>query len=111
MGDNIRPALYQAEYDADIANRMGEEKEEEYYVAGKYCESGDVLVHDCALPNTKPGDILAMPSTGAYGYTMASNYNRNPRTAVVFCEDGKSRLVVRRETYADMMACELGLED
>ena len=52
-----------------------------------------------------------MPSTGAYGYTMASNYNRNPRPAVVFCEDGKSRLVVKRETYADMMACELGLED
>ena len=110
-GDNIRPALYDAHYEAYIANRPNALREQMVTVVGKYCESGDVLVHDCALPNTKPGDILAMPSTGAYGYTMASNYNRNPRPAVVFCEDGKSRLVVRRETYADMMACELGLED
>ncbi len=111
MGDNIRPALYDAHYEAYLADRPNALREQMVTVVGKYCESGDVLVHDCALPNTKPGDILAMPSTGAYGYTMASNYNRNPRPAVVFCEDGKSRLVVRRETYADMMACELGLED
>ncbi|MGN9066968.1 diaminopimelate decarboxylase [Lactobacillus agilis] len=107
MGDNIRPALYQAKYEAFLAEKPHAINEQIVTVVGKYCESGDVLVRDCPLPNTKPGDILAMPATGAYGYTMASNYNRNPRPAVVFCEDGHSKLVVRRETFEDMLACEV----
>ncbi|MCP0888096.1 diaminopimelate decarboxylase [Ligilactobacillus sp. WILCCON 0076] len=109
MGDNIRPALYQAKYEAYLAERPNALNEQIVTVVGKYCESGDVLVRDCLLPNTHPGDILAIPDTGAYGYTMASNYNRNPRPAVVFCENGSSRLVVRRETFEDMLSCELGL--
>lgn len=71
-------------------------------VVGKYCESGDVLLRDILLPEVKAGDLLAISSTGAYGYSMASNYNRNPRPAVVFVEDGQAKLVARRETYEDM---------
>lgn len=107
MGDNIRPALYQAKYEAFLASRPQALDEQIVTVVGKYCESGDILVKGAALPITHPGDILAIPSTGAYGYTMASNYNRNPRPAVVFCEDGKAQLIIRRETYADMLNCDL----
>lgn len=109
MGDNIRPALYQAKYEALLADRPHAENTQVATVVGKYCESGDILVEDCPLPPTHPGDVLAVPATGAYGYTMASNYNRNPRPAVVFCENGESRLVIRRETYADMLRCEVGI--
>lgn len=104
MGDNIRPALYQANYDAVLANDPNAPTTEVVRVAGKYCESGDVLVWEQALPQTKPGDILAVQATGAYGYAMASNYNRNPRPAVVFVENGAHQLVVARETYADIVA-------
>lgn len=109
MGDNIRPALYHAKYEALLADRPHAENTQVATVVGKYCESGDILVEDCPLPPTHPGDVLAVPATGAYGYTMASNYNRNPRPAVVFCENGESRLVIRRETYADMLRCEVGI--
>lgn len=102
MGDNIRPALYQAEYETVLANDPQAPVAEHVRLAGKYCESGDILVQDAALPKTKPGDILAMLDTGAYGYTMASNYNRNPRPAVVFVKDGQSQLVVKRETVEDL---------
>lgn len=102
MGDNIRPALYQAEYETLLANDPQAPVAEHVRLAGKYCESGDILVQDAALPKTKPGDILAMLDTGAYGYTMASNYNRNPRSAVVFVKDGQSQLVVKRETVEDL---------
>ncbi|MGY3742081.1 diaminopimelate decarboxylase [Leuconostoc inhae] len=104
MGDNIRPALYQANYDAVLANDPNAATQEVVRVAGKYCESGDVLVWQQALPQTKPGDILSVMATGAYGYAMASNYNRNPRPAVVFVENGKHQLVVERETYAHLTA-------
>ena len=107
MGDNIRPALYQAKYEAFLAARPRALDEQIVTVVGKYCESGDILVKDAALPITHPGDILAIPSTGAYGYTMASNYNRNPRPAVVFCENGQAKLVIRRETYADLLNCDV----
>ncbi|WP_281164656.1 diaminopimelate decarboxylase [Liquorilactobacillus sicerae] len=107
MGDNIRPALYQAKYEAFLAAKPRALDEQIVTVVGKYCESGDILVRDAALPNTHPGDVLAIPSTGAYGYTMASNYNRNPRPAVVFCENGQAKLVIRRETYADMLNCDV----
>lgn len=103
MGDNIRPALYEAKYEAVLANNPQAPSDQVVRVAGKYCESGDVLVWEQALPQTKPGDILAVLATGAYGYSMASNYNRNPRPAVVFVEDGQDQLVVERETYADML--------
>ncbi|MDV7757936.1 diaminopimelate decarboxylase [Liquorilactobacillus mali] len=109
MGDNIRPALYQAKYAAILANKPHALKEQIVTVVGKYCESGDILVKDALLPITHPGDTLAVPSTGAYGYTMASNYNRNPRPAVVFCENGESKLIIRRETYEDLLNYDLGL--
>nr|WP_153383941.1 diaminopimelate decarboxylase [Companilactobacillus mishanensis] len=103
MGDNIRPALYQAKYEAVVANKMNQNIEEEDHIAGKYCESGDILIDRQALPKTEPGDIIAMLDTGAYGYSMASNYNRNPRPAVVFVENGKDKLVVKRESYEDLV--------
>lgn len=110
MGDNIRPALYDAEYDADIANRIGEPKETEYCVAGKYCESGDVLIKKIKLQKAQEGDILAMYSCGAYGYSMASCYNGIGKPAVVFAKDGKARLVIRRETYQDLLNLETNKE-
>ncbi|AKP66841.1 diaminopimelate decarboxylase [Companilactobacillus ginsenosidimutans] len=102
MGDNIRPALYQAKYEAVVANKMNADIDEEVHIAGKYCESGDILIDKQALPKTEPGDVIAMLDTGAYGYSMASNYNRNPRPAVVFVENGKDKLVVKRETFEDL---------
>lgn len=104
MMDNIRPALYQARYEAVIANKARQEPLEKVTVAGKACESGDLLIEDIELPPVEKGDILAVFSTGAYCYSMASNYNRNPRPAVVFVYKGKPRVVVRRETYDDLLA-------
>lgn len=103
MGDNIRPALYQAEYETVLANNLKAKEEEHVRIAGKYCESGDLLSADAFLPKTKPGDILAMLDTGAYGYSMASNYNRNPRPAVVFAENGHAQVVVKRESLEDLV--------
>ena len=100
MSDNIRPMLYDAAYEAQIADRFGEGTP--CRVAGMHCESGDVLVPEAALAQPRPGDILAMPATGAYGHAMASNYNAVPRPPVVFCRDGDARVVVRRETYDDL---------
>lgn len=102
MGDNIRPALYQAKYETVLANDPQRKASQEFHVAGKYCESGDILA-DAKLPLLKAGDILAMLDTGAYGYSMASNYNRNPRPAVVFAEDGKAQVVIRRESLKDLV--------
>ncbi|MCB5950750.1 diaminopimelate decarboxylase [Enterococcus sp. BWT-B8] len=109
MGDNIRPALYDAVYTAALANRVSEGNKSEVALVGKYCESGDVLIKSIELPDLIAGDLLAMSSTGAYGYSMANNYNRNPRPAVIFVEDGKDTLVVRRETYEDLISldCEV----
>ena len=103
MSDNIRPALYQAAYSCDVANRMDEEKCIPTCVAGKCCESGDVLIEEAMLPPCEPGDLLAVYSTGAYGFSMASHYNRLCRPAVVFVKGGKARCVVKRETYADLL--------
>ncbi|ALB29256.1 diaminopimelate decarboxylase [Companilactobacillus heilongjiangensis] len=107
MGDNIRPALYQAKYEAVVANKMDEPIVETAHIAGKYCESGDIMIDQQPLPETVPGDILAVLDTGAYGYSMAMNYNRNPRPAVVFVEDGQDKLVVKRETYQDLTSLDL----
>lgn len=104
MMDNIRPALYEAAYEAVLANRANAEASEKVTVAGKACESGDILIKDALLPPVQQGDLLAVFSTGAYCYSMASNYNRNPRPPVVFVWDGQSRLVVRRETEEDLIA-------
>lgn len=107
MGDNIRPALYQAKYEAVVANKMDQKNIETAHIAGKYCESGDILIDQQQLPKTQLGDILAVLDTGAYGYSMAMNYNRNPRPAVVFVEKGQSKLVVKRETYQDLTSLDL----
>ena len=110
MTDNIRPALYQAKYEGVIANRFNDEKNLLATVAGKCCESGDVLIHDSDFANAEDGDILAIASTGAYNYSMSSNYNRIGRPAVVFVKDGKAQLVVRRETFEDLVKNDLELE-
>jgi diaminopimelate decarboxylase len=104
MSDNLRPMMYGAAYEADLADRVGEEDGIPCQVVGKHCESGDVLVRDARLPDPRPGDVLAIPVTGAYGHAMANNYNGVPRPPVVFCSGGEARVVVRRETYEDLHA-------
>jgi diaminopimelate decarboxylase len=104
MSDNLRPMLYGSRYEAIVANRPGDEPDTLATVAGMHCESGDILITDVMLADPRVGDILVTPATGAYGYAMASNYNGVPRPAVVFCRDGDARLVVRRETYEDLIA-------
>ena len=109
MSDNIRPALYDAKYDAVIANKANAAKTFMYTVAGKLCESGDKLIIDAPLQQAEAGDILVMFCTGAYGYSMASNYNRVPRPAIVFVEDGEHQLAVKRESYEDLIVNDLPL--
>ncbi|OIU71175.1 diaminopimelate decarboxylase [Rossellomorea aquimaris] len=104
MSDNIRPALYRAKYEALIANKADAAPEDTVSIAGKCCESGDMLIWDLPLPIAEAGDLLAVFCTGAYGYSMANNYNRLPRPPVVFVENGKAKLVIRRETYQDLAA-------
>jgi diaminopimelate decarboxylase len=108
MADNIRPAMYEARYEALLANRPEEQPGAPVTIAGKYCESGDILIRDIALPDPHPGDILAVPASGAYAPAMASNYNAALRPAIVFVKDGAARLVRRRETYEDLLRAELG---
>jgi len=103
MTDNPRTALYDAKYDALIANKMNLESSDLYTVAGKCCESGDIIIKDIELPEAEKGDIIAVLSTGAYNYSMASNYNRIPRPAVVFVRDGVGTLAVKRESYEDIL--------
>ncbi|MEC9439098.1 MAG: diaminopimelate decarboxylase [Chloroflexota bacterium] len=105
MGDNIRPALYGSEYEAVVANKMTVDTDHEVVtLAGKYCESGDILVKDISLPTIESGDIIAIPSSGAYCLAMSSNYNMNPRPAVLMVKDGTSKIIRRRETYQDLIA-------
>lgn len=107
MPDNPRPALYGARYEACIADRPEARAETLVTVAGKCCESGDILIRDIKLDNPQPGDTLAVFTTGAYNHSMASNYNRLPRPAMVLTDNGKHRLSVRRETFEDLIAREL----
>ncbi|HYM15469.1 MAG TPA: diaminopimelate decarboxylase, partial [Dehalococcoidia bacterium] len=107
MADNIRPAIYDAVYEAVVVNRADDGPDETVTIAGKYCESGDILVKDARLPRTQPGDVIALPTSGAYCLTMASNYNMALRPAVVAVKDGAARLVRRRETYADLLATDV----
>ena len=102
MSDNIRPMLYGAAYEADLVERMGNSTP--CRIVGMHCETGDVLVPDAALEDPRPGDVLVIPATGAYGHAMASNYNAVRRPPVIFCNDGDARVVVRRETYDDLTA-------
>lgn len=104
MTDNIRPALYQAKYEAVVANKADLPCDTIVTVAGKNCESGDILIKDIALANPQPKDLLAVFSTGAYNYTMSSNYNQLPKPAVVMTYQGHDRLVVRRQTFDDLIA-------
>jgi diaminopimelate decarboxylase len=103
MTDNPRPALYESEYEAMLANRATESNEEVVSIAGKCCESGDMLIWDLNLPKVESGDILAVSCTGAYNYAMASNYNRIRRPAVVFVKDGQADLVVKRESFDNIV--------
>ncbi|HEU4758783.1 MAG TPA: diaminopimelate decarboxylase, partial [Dehalococcoidia bacterium] len=103
MADNIRPALYGSRYSALVANNPLDQRRETVTIAGKYCESGDILLRDAELPPLEPGDVLAMPAAGAYALAMASNYNLSQRPAVILVKDGQARLMRRRETYDDLM--------
>jgi diaminopimelate decarboxylase len=100
MSDNLRPMLYGARYEAEIADRLGGDVL--CTIAGKHCESGDILVRDVNLDDPRAGDVLVIPATGAYGHAMANNYNGVPRPPVIFCSGGEAREVVRRETYEDL---------
>jgi diaminopimelate decarboxylase len=103
MTDNPRPALYQSKYEAVLANRANDAAEETVSIAGKCCESGDMLIWDLELPKAENGDLLAVFCTGAYNYAMASNYNRIRRPAVVFVKDGQADLAVKRESLENIV--------
>jgi diaminopimelate decarboxylase len=104
MSDNLRPMLYGSRYEAVIADRAAEPPDALATIAGMHCESGDVLIRDMELAAPRVGDVLVTPATGAYGYAMANNYNGVPRPPVIFCGDGDARVVVRRETWDDLLA-------
>ena len=104
MSDNLRPMLYGSRYEAVIADRAGDAADTVATIAGKHCESGDVLIRDTDLASPGVGDVLVTPATGAYGYAMANNYNGVPRPPVIFCRDGEARVVVRRESWDDLLA-------
>jgi diaminopimelate decarboxylase len=102
MSDNLRPMLYDAIYEAHVVDRPRGELE--CLLAGKHCESGDIIVRRALLDDPRPGDVIVTPATGAYGHAMANNYNGVPRPPVIFCQGGRARAVVRRETFEDLMA-------
>lgn len=107
MTDNIRPSLYQAGYECAIVNKIGFDKVNQVTVAGKCCESGDILITDTNIMDIKSGDVLITTSTGAYGYSMASNYNKIPKPAVISVKDGESKIICKRQSYEDMLSLEL----
>jgi diaminopimelate decarboxylase len=108
MSDNPRPVLYGSGYEAFLPRAAGAERPKPITIVGKHCESGDVIVRDAFVPDDlEVGDLLATPVTGAYGHSMASNYNKVPRPPVVFVRDGQARVVVRRETYEDLLRLDL----
>lgn len=107
MTDNLRPGLYKAQYDAMIANKADEEKQSTVTICGKCCESTDIIIKDLKCPMPETGDILAVFSTGAYGYSMANNYNKIPIPAVVVVNNDESRVIVKRQTYDDLIMNEV----
>lgn len=102
MADNARPSLYQAKYTVDIANKPNENKDKKVTISGRFCESGDILAKDILLPEIEEGDIICFYDTGAYGYSMASNYNRVLKPAAVLVNNGKSDIIINRQTYEDL---------
>ena len=111
MSDNIRPMLYDAHYEAMLANKADQPADTKVTVAGKHCESGDVLIRDAMIAKPEVGDILVMPGTGAYCFAMASNYNGSPRPAVLLVNEGTARVIIERETYEDLLAKHRPLHD
>ena len=107
MADNIRPALYGAKQEAVVANKMKEDGGAKVTIAGKFCESGDILIRDISLPPISAGDIIAVPDCGAYSLPEASNYNASFKPAVILVKEGKARLIRRRETLEDLTKCDL----
>jgi diaminopimelate decarboxylase len=107
MTDNIRPSLYQAGYECAIINKIGQDKVNQVTVAGKCCESGDILITDTNIMEIESGDVIITTSTGAYGYSMASNYNKLPKPAVVSVINGESKLICRRQSYKELLALEI----
>ena len=108
MSDNIRPSLYGAEYTTILANRTSSAAHTSSRLVGKHCETGDIIIREIDLPeDIVPGDLLAVPATGAYGRSMASNYNHVPRPSVVAVKDGKARVIVRRESIEDLLALDI----
>ena len=103
MADNPRPSMYQAEYAAELANKKENDKTEKVTIAGRYCESGDILIKNITLPELEEGDILCVYNTGAYNYSMASNYNRTQKPAMVLVNDSNSEIIVQRETLDDIV--------
>ena len=108
MSDNLRPMLYGSRYEAVVADRVLADANVRCRLAGKHCESGDVIVRDVGLADPVAGDVIATPVTGAYGYSLANNYNGVPRPPVIFCREGDARVVVRRESYEDLAARDVG---
>jgi diaminopimelate decarboxylase len=111
IADNIRPALYGSRYEALVANKAGDRQTERVTIAGKFCQSGDILIRDIDLPLVSSGDIIAVPSCGAYCLAMASNYNSALKPAIVLVKEGGARLIRRRETYEDLVRRDLVLEE
>jgi len=107
MADNPRPMLYGAKYEFVAADNMKAARTEKFTVAGRFCESGDVLAKDVKLPKIRKGDLLGVLCTGAYNYSMASKYNRVPRPAMVMVNEGRAKLMVRRESYKDVTTCDI----
>lgn len=107
IGDNIRPPLYGAEYEALIANRADQTPSQRVSLGGKFCEMGDILIYDIDLPPVHPGDIIAVPGCGAYCLPLSSNYNVSPRPAVLIVKDGEAKLIRRRESLEDLMALDI----
>lgn len=107
MTDNIRPALYNAEYECIVANKVEGSSKETVTISGKCCESGDILLNNVEIPEAKSGDILAVLATGAYGYSMSSNYNKIPKSAVVMVSNGKAKLICRRQTFEEIIQNEI----
>ena len=107
MTDNIRPALYNARYECVVANRVIYDSKEKVTISGKCCESGDILLNAIKIPSVLSGDLLAIMSTGAYGYSMSNNYNKIPRAAVVMVKDGEAKIICKRESYDDIIKNEI----
>ena len=107
MADNIRPAIYGSVYEAALANKALAQNTAKVTIAGKFCESGDILIKDIEMPAISSGDIIAIPDSGAYCLAMASNYNASLKPPVVMVKDGRARLVRRRETYEDLIRNDL----